>query len=61
MRHSQPTALTLLARSYSNVESAMDAILPQADEIIVKPFESEKLAEMVNEKLLTRKPTTPMQ
>jgi DNA-binding response OmpR family regulator len=61
MRHSQPAALTLLVSGYPDVKSAMDAILLQADEIIVKPFEAGKLAEMVHEKLLTRKPTTRMQ
>jgi hypothetical protein len=39
----------------------MDAILQQADEIIVKPFEAGKLAEMVHEKLLIRKPSTQIQ
>jgi DNA-binding response OmpR family regulator len=61
MRHAQPDALTLLVSGYPDVKSAMDAILLQADEIIVKPFEAGKLAEMVHEKLLTRKPTTRMQ
>jgi DNA-binding response OmpR family regulator len=61
MRHAQPAALTLLVSGYPDVKSAMDAILLQADEIIVKPFEAGKLAEMVHEKLLTRKPTTRMQ
>jgi DNA-binding response OmpR family regulator len=56
MRHTQPDALTLLVSGYPDVTSAMDAILLQADEIIVKPFEAGKLAEMVHEKLLTRKP-----
>jgi hypothetical protein len=39
----------------------MDAILLEADDIIVKPFEARKLAELVHEKLLTRKPSTRMQ
>jgi DNA-binding response OmpR family regulator len=61
MRHSQPYALTLLVSGYPDVKSAMDAILLEADEIIVKPFEAGKLAELVHEKLLTRKPSTRMQ
>jgi DNA-binding response OmpR family regulator len=61
MRHSQPDALTLLVSGYPDVKSAMDAILLQADEIIVKPFEAGKLADMVHKKLLTRKPSTRMQ
>jgi DNA-binding NtrC family response regulator len=61
MRHSQPDALTLLVSGYPDVKSAMDAILLEADDIIVKPFEARKLAELVHEKLLTRKPSTRMQ
>lgn len=57
MRHSQPDCLTLLVSGYPDVKSAMDAILLEADDIIVKPFEAGKLAEMVHEKLLLRKPS----
>jgi len=35
MRHSQPDALTLLVSGYADVKSAMDAILLEADDIIV--------------------------
>ena len=38
MRHSQPNALTLLVSGYPDVQSAMAAILLEADEIMVKPF-----------------------
>jgi DNA-binding response OmpR family regulator len=58
MRHSQPDALTLLVSGYPDVQSAMAAILLEADEIIVKPFEVGKLADLVREKMLARKPTT---
>ena len=61
MRHAQPDALTLLVSGYPDVKSAMDAILLEADDIIVKPFEAGKLAEMVHEKLLTRKPSARTQ
>jgi DNA-binding response OmpR family regulator len=57
MRNSQPDALTLLVSGYPDVKSAMDAILLEADDIIVKPFEAGKLAEMVHEKLVNRKPS----
>ena len=57
MRHSQPKALTLLVSGYPDVQSAMAAILLEADEIIVKPFEVGKLADLVHEKMLNRKPT----
>jgi len=45
MRHSQRDALTLLVSGYPDVQSAMAAILLEADEIIVKPFEAGRLAE----------------
>ena len=56
MRHIQPKALTLLVSGYPDVKSAMDAILLEADEIIVKPFETKALADLVHNKLLTRTP-----
>lgn len=55
MRHSQPEALTLLVSGYPDVKSAMDAILLEADDIIVKPFEPGKIAEIVHDKLQNRK------
>ena len=57
MRHSQPKALTLLVSGYPDVQSAMAAILLEADEIVVKPFEVGKLADLVRDKMLDRKPT----
>jgi DNA-binding response OmpR family regulator len=59
MRHIQPKALTLLVSGYPDVKSAMDAILLEADEIIVKPFETKTLADLVHDKLLTRTPAVP--
>ena len=56
MRHSQPDALTLLVSGYPDVQGALAAILLEADEIIVKPFEVGRLAELVRDKLLKRKP-----
>src|SRR5580704_13040766 len=38
MHHSQPKALTLLISGFPDVQSAMAAILLEADEVIVKPF-----------------------
>lgn len=57
MRHAQPDALTLLVSGYPDVQSAMDAILLEADDIIVKPFEAGRLAELIHHKLLLRKPS----
>jgi DNA-binding response OmpR family regulator len=56
MRHSQPHALTLLVSGYPDVQSAMDTILLEADEVIVKPFEVKRLPELIREKMLARKP-----
>jgi YesN/AraC family two-component response regulator len=56
MRHSQPNALTLIVSGYPDVQSAMAAILLEADEILVKPFEILRLPELIREKILARKP-----
>jgi DNA-binding response OmpR family regulator len=57
MRHSQPHALTMLVSGYPDVESAMAAILLEADEVLVKPFEVGKLTDLIHERLDNRKPT----
>src|SRR3981081_4242745 len=57
MRHSQPNALTMLVSGYPDVQSAMAAILLEADEIVVKPFEIGQLTELVREKVVNRKPS----
>jgi DNA-binding response OmpR family regulator len=56
MRHSQPSALTLLVSGYPDVQSAMAAILLEADEVMLKPFEMGRLSELIREKMLARKP-----
>jgi DNA-binding response OmpR family regulator len=61
MRHSQPNALTLLVSGYPDVQSAMAAILMEADEIMVKPFDIGKLAHLIREKMLNRKPAPQME
>jgi len=58
MRHSQPNALTLLVSGFPDVQSAMAAILLEADEIIVKPFEAGKFADLIRDKMLSRSPAT---
>lgn len=54
MRHSQPRALTLLLSGYPDVQSAMSAILLEADHIITKPVDTGKLAELIRERLLAQ-------
>ncbi len=61
MRHSQPDALTLLVSGYPDVQRAMAAILLEADEIIVKPFDVGRLAELVREKMVTRRPAARLE
>src|ERR1700694_888508 len=56
MRHSQPAALTMLLSAFPDVKSAMEAIILEVDEIVVKPVEIKQLAEMVRERLRIRKP-----
>ena len=62
MRHSQPAALTMLLSAFPDVKSAMEAIILEADEIVVKPVEVKQLAELVRERLLIqRSPAPPKQ
>jgi len=61
MRHSQPNALTLLVSGYPDVQGAMAAIVLEADEIMVKPFEIGKLTDLIREKILNRKPAARME
>ena len=56
MRHTQPAALTMLLSGFPDVKSAMEAIILQADEIVVKPVEVKQLAELVRERLRIQKP-----
>jgi len=55
MRHSQPNALTMLVSGYPDVQSAMAAILLEADEIVVKPFEIGRFTELLQERVVNRK------
>jgi ActR/RegA family two-component response regulator len=54
MRHKHPTAVTLLFTGYPALKEAMDAILLQADEILVKPMLPDDLVEVVRERLAKR-------
>jgi DNA-binding NtrC family response regulator len=44
MRHTQPEVLTLVTSDYPDVQRAMAAILLQADEVLIKPFDATQLA-----------------
>jgi CheY-like chemotaxis protein len=54
MRHKHPTAVTLLFTGYPALKEAMDAILLQADEILVKPMPPAELVEVVRDRLAKR-------
>jgi DNA-binding response OmpR family regulator len=55
MRHSQPTALTILLSAFPDVKRAMEAIILEADEIVVKPVAVKQLVKLVRERLPTRR------
>ena len=58
MRHSQPEALTLVVSGFPDVQEAMAAILLQADEVLVKPFEVNQLGNLIRKRIRERKPST---
>ena len=61
MRHAQPQALTLVVSGFPDVKEAMSAILLQADDVLVKPFDVKQLAERVRNKMqkVHRSPRAP--
>ena len=54
MRHKHPNAVTLLFTGYPALKEAMDAILLQADEILVRPMPPGDLVAVVRERLAKR-------
>jgi CheY-like chemotaxis protein len=57
MRHAQPNALTLVVSDFPDVQKAMNAILLQADEVLVKPFDAKRLAGLMDRGKLTSVPS----
>jgi len=55
MRHAQPKALTMIVSGYPDVQNALDTILLEADEILVKPLEMGRLPGLMREKLAARR------
>ena len=51
MRHTNPKAVTLVFTGYPALEEAMDAILLQADEILVKPMDVPSIIALIRTKL----------
>ena len=56
MRHTQPEVLTLVTSDYPDVQRAMAAILLQADEVLIKPFDATQLAGLLDKRKLNVKP-----
>jgi DNA-binding response OmpR family regulator len=51
MRHTHPEALTIVLSGYPALSEAMAAILSQADEILVKPFQIGSIKELIRRRL----------
>jgi ActR/RegA family two-component response regulator len=54
MRHKHPDAITLLFTGYPALKEAMDAILLQADEILVKPMPIPEMIALIRDRLSRR-------
>jgi len=54
MRHTNPHAVTLVFTGYPALQEAMDAILLQADEILIKPMAAPALLALIQDKLEKR-------
>jgi CheY-like chemotaxis protein len=54
MRHTNENAITLVFTGYPALKEAMQAILLQADEILIKPMDVAELVELIREKLAKR-------
>ena len=54
MRHKQPEAVTLLFTGYPALQEAMNAILLQADEILVKPMPIPEMVALIRDRLAKR-------
>jgi DNA-binding response OmpR family regulator len=54
MRHKNPQAITLILTGYPALTEAMDAILLQADEILVKPMNPDAIVSLIRERLNLR-------
>jgi CheY-like chemotaxis protein len=51
MRHANPLAVTLLLSAFPEMDAAAQAILHQADEILVKPMEVASLIRVINQRV----------
>jgi len=51
MRHSSPNAVTVIFSAYPEMKRAAEAILNQADEVVIKPLGLENLVAVIRERL----------
>jgi len=61
MRHTHPKALTMVLSGYPALDEAMAAIISQADEIIVKPFQIGSVKELIRTRLVNPLPAKRVQ
>jgi DNA-binding response OmpR family regulator len=59
MRHKNPAAVTLLFTAYPALKEAMDAILLQADEVLVKPMPFPEMVALIHDRLEKRETRKP--
>jgi CheY-like chemotaxis protein len=51
MRHANPSAVTLLLSAFPHMEAAAQAILVQADEVLVKPMDVTSLVHVIKQRI----------
>ena len=56
MRHAQPNALTIVVSGYPDIAGAMSAIALQVDQILTKPLDFIRVAELIRGRLANRLP-----
>ena len=56
MRHTNPEAVTLVYSGYPALQDAADAILLQADDVLLKPMATPELLAIISERLEKREP-----
>ena len=54
MRHAHPKAVTILVSGYPALQDAMNAIMLQADEVLLKSLGMARIAEIIKRRLSTR-------
>jgi DNA-binding response OmpR family regulator len=57
MRHSQPSALTIVVSGFPDTKGAVAAILLEADEILAKPFDFKDLTDLIQKKRQAQRPS----